>query len=139
MRYLLDTGVWIRAVNEPDSVPASVLRLLKTPREIYGLAAISLWEVGKKVQLKKLMLPKELSGWLRDALASNIEVLPLTAHVVTDAMGLQEFPNRDPADELIVATARVHNLTLLTTDKKLRKYRQAEIHYFRPILRVKRR
>ena len=137
MKHLLDTGVWLRAVNQPQSIPAASLRLLQTPRETFGLAAISLWEVGKKVQLAKLPLPKDLPGWFADALAPNIELLPLTADIVIEAMRLPEFPNRDPADELIVATARVYRLTLLTTDTKLRNYRHVRIHYFTPILDAK--
>ncbi len=135
MKYLLDTGVWLRAVNEPQTIPAGALRLMSRAEEMYGLAAISIWEVGKKVQIRKLALPKDLPGWFTDALASNIEILPLTAQVVTDAMRLPEFPNRDPADELIIATARIHRLTLLTTDTKLKNYRHAHIHYFKPVLR----
>ena len=138
MRHLLDTGVWLRAVNEPQTIPPRALRLLQMPREMYGLAAISLWEVGKKVQCGKLHLPKDLPAWLADALAPNIELLPLIAGIVTDAMRLPEFPNRDPADELIVAAARVHKLTLLTTDTKLKDYPHARIHYFKPILRINR-
>ena len=133
MRHLLDTGVWLRAVNQPQTIPAGALRLLRTPREMFGLAAISLWEVGKKVQAGKLPLPKDLPAWFADALAPNIELLALTGDVVTDAMRLPEFPNRDPADELIVATARVHKLTLLRTDTKLKDYRHARIHYFTPL------
>ena len=134
MKHLLDTGVWLRAGTQPHTIPSAALRLLQAPHETYGLAAISLWEVGKKVQTGKLPLPKDLPGWFADALAPNIELLGLTAEVVTDAMRLPEFPNRDPADELIVATARVHKLTLLTTDTKLKDYRHAHIHYFRPIV-----
>ena len=137
MKHLLDTGVWLRSVNQPQTIPAATLRLLETPREIFGLAAISLWEVGKKVQIGKLLLPKDLPAWFADALAPNIELLPLTANVVTEAMRLPEFPNRDPADELIVATARVHKLTLLTTDTRLKSYRHARIHYFKPIPEAK--
>ena len=139
VRYLLDTGVWLRAVNEPQTIPAGTLHLLDRTHETYGLAAISLWEVGKKVQIGKLILPKDLSGWFADALAPNIEVLPVTAHVVSDAMHLPEFPNRDPADELIIATARVQKLTFVTTDTKLKGYRHAHIHYFKPIARAKKR
>ena len=139
MRHLLDTGVWLRAVNQPQTIPAGALRILQTPNEMFGLAAISLWEVGKKVQTGKLPLPKDLPGWFADALAANIELLGLTGDVVTDAMRLPEFPNRDPADELIVATARVHKLTLLTTDTKLKGYRHARIHYFKPILEMKKK
>ena len=47
---------------------------------------------------------------------------------------LPEFPVNDPANQLIVATARVHKLTLLTTDTKLKGYRHARIHYFTPLL-----
>lgn len=136
MRYLLDTGVWLRAVSQPQTIPRGHLRLLQTPREIFGLAAISLWEIGKKVQTGKLPLPKDLRGWFADALAPNIDVLAQSAEVVSDAMHLPDFPNRDPADELIVATARVHKLTLVTTDTKLKNYRHARIHYFKPILRT---
>ena len=132
VKYLLDTGVWLRAVNQSRSLPAPILRVLKTPREIFGLAVISLWEVGKKFQTGRLPLPKDLPGWFADALAPNLELLPLTDAVVVEAMRLPDFPNRDPADELIVATARIHKLTLLTTDTKLKGYRHARIHYFTP-------
>jgi PIN domain nuclease of toxin-antitoxin system len=133
VKYLLDTGVWLRAVNEFQSIPPKVLKILNTPGEIFGLAAISLWEVGKKVQSGKLPLPKDLPDWFADALAPNIEVLPLSAAVVTDAMRLPQFPNHDPADELIVATSRVQKLILITTDTKLKTYRHAHIHYFKPV------
>ena len=132
MKHLLDTGVWIRAVNQPDTIPSTVLRVLEAPHEVFGLAAISLWEVGKKVQLRKLPLPKDLPLWFADALAPNLEVLPLSDRVVVEAMRLPKFPTRNPADELIVATARVHGLTLLTTDTALRGYEHARIHYFKP-------
>jgi predicted nucleic acid-binding protein len=58
-------------------------------------------------------------------------VLPAWFKVV-EAMRLPDFLNRDPADELIVATARVHKLTLLTTDTKLKGYAHAHVHYFKP-------
>ena len=94
-----------------------MLRVLQAPRALFGLAAISLWEVGKKVQVggcpcRKRICPRGFA----DALAPNLLVLALNDDVVVEAMRLPDFPNRDPADELIVATARVHRLTLLTTD-----------------------
>jgi PIN domain nuclease of toxin-antitoxin system len=90
--------------------------------------------VGKKVQLGKLRLPKDLAGWFSEALAPNIQLLPLTPAIVNEAMHLPDFPNRDPADELIVATARAHKVTLLTTDTKLKNYSRAHVRYFTPIL-----
>jgi PIN domain nuclease of toxin-antitoxin system len=91
-----------------------------------------LWEAGKKHQLGKLPLDDDLDAWFRHALGDNVEVLALTPEIVAHAMRLPAFPSRDPADELIVATARVHRLTLLTTDTHLRRYRHAKISYVRP-------
>ncbi len=75
----------------------------------------------------------DLGSWLRGALAAHIHVLEITPEIVADAMSLPAFPNRDPADELVVATSRVHQLTLLTTDTKLKGYRHARIQYITPI------
>ncbi|MBM3883402.1 MAG: type II toxin-antitoxin system VapC family toxin [Verrucomicrobia bacterium] len=132
MTYLLDTGVWLRGVNQMETIPAEVIALLQGREAVFGLSAISLWEVGKKVQIGKLTLPKDLAGWFADAVAPNVSVMPLTPEIVANAMQLPDFPVRDPADELIVATARVHRLTLLTTDTKLRNYRHVRIRYFTP-------
>lgn len=133
MTHLLDTGVWLRGVNQMETIPVEVLALLQRREGAFGLSAISFWEVGKKVQIGKLKLPKALAAWFADAVAPNVSVLPLSPEIVVDAMQLPDFPVRDPADELIVATARVHRLTLLTTDTKLKNYRHARIRYFTPV------
>ncbi len=134
MKYLLDTSVWFRGAAEPETVPEDLRQILDLRDSQFGLSAISLWEVGKKNQIGKLPLEKELGAWLREAVATRIMLLPLTTEIVTDAMKLPDFPNRDPADELIVATARVQRLTLLTTDTQLKGYRHAQIRYFKLVL-----
>jgi len=134
MKYLLDTSAWLRGYAEPHTIPRAESAVMSRHGELFGLSAISLWEVGKKHQRGKLTLPTNLADWFRQALGNNIEVLPLTADIVADAMRLPNFPNHDPADELIVATARTHQLTLLTTDTVLKGYSHARIHYFTPVL-----
>lgn len=133
MTFLLDTNVWLFAANAPEVLPREIHTILDKRDAQFGLSAISLWEVGKKHQIGKLELNQELGSWLKGALAAHIRVLPITPEVVADAMSLPGFPNRDPADELIVATARVHKLTLLTADTKLKGYRHARIQYFTPV------
>jgi PIN domain nuclease of toxin-antitoxin system len=134
MRYVLDTSVWFRSATAPATVPEDVRQILGRRDDQFGLSAISLWEIGKKNQIGKLPLQKDLGLWLKEAVAVSIIVLPLTPEIVADAMSLPDFPNRDPADELIVATARVHSLTLLTTDMHLRRYRHAQILHFTPVV-----
>lgn len=93
---LLDTSVWLRGATEPDTIPDKIQRILGTPKEVFALSAISLWEVAKKHQIGKLSLGTELNVWLAGALASQIQVLPLSAEVICDAMSLPDFPTRDP-------------------------------------------
>jgi PIN domain nuclease of toxin-antitoxin system len=134
MKYLLDTSVWLRAAVEPETLPEDLRQILDLRGSQFALSAISLWEVGKKNQIGKLPLKKDLGAWLKEAVTARIALLPLTPDIVADAMKLPDFPNRDPADELIVATARVHGLTLLTTDTQLKPYRHAQIRHFTPVL-----
>jgi PIN domain nuclease of toxin-antitoxin system len=134
VNYLLDTSAWLRSTMEVDTVPLQIRRVLAASGAVFGLSAISLWEVGKKHQVGKLKLRIDLLSWLKGAVSPQITVLQITPEIVADAMDLPSFPNRDPADELIVSTARVHDLTLITSDTALRGYKHAKILYFKPLL-----
>ena len=134
MKYLFDTSVWLRGALNPGTVPAEFRPLLEDPRENFGLSIFSLWEAAKKHQKGKLPLPMDFPAWLKAAVPHNVQVLPLTNDIIIESTRLPDFPINDPADELIVATARVHGLTLLTTDTKLKGYRHARIRYFTPVV-----
>ncbi len=134
MTYLLDTNVWLFGYLEPEVLPEDIQAILDKRDAQFGLSAMSVWDVGKKHQIGKLDLRQELGVWLKGAIAAHIHLLPLTPEIVADAMSLPAFPVRGPAGALIVATARVHKLTLLTSDTKLKSYRHARIQYFKPVL-----
>ncbi len=133
VRYLLDTSVWLMSALRPQVLPDEIEEIIGDTDEALGLSIFSLWEVAKKHQQGKLSLPMDLTAWLKAAVPPHVHVLPLTADIIVESTRLPEFPVNDPADQLIVATARVHKLTLLTTDTKLKGYRHARIHYFTPL------
>lgn len=139
MQYLLDTSAWLRGALFTETMPADLQMLMSDADEDFGLSIYSLWEAAKKHQKGKLLLPTELSLWLKSAVPSNVELLPLTPEIIVESTCLPEFPVNDPGDELIVATARVHNLTLVTSDSKLKGYRHARIRHFTPITEKGRR
>lgn len=134
MRYLLDSSIWLMSALREQVLPGEIQKIVGDANETLGLSIISLWEAAKKHQQGKLPLPMDLSLWLKAAVPPHVHVLPLTADIIVDSTRMPEFPVNDPADQLIVATARVHNLTLLTTDTKLKGYRHARVHYFKPVL-----
>jgi PIN domain nuclease of toxin-antitoxin system len=139
MDYLLDTNIWLRGALYIQTLPREVREILENPGLSLGLSIYSLWEAAKKHQKGKLPLPMDLSAWIKESLPQNVLLLPLTPEIIVESTRLPDFPVNDPGDELIVATARVHKLTLLTTDTKLKGYRHARIHYFTPVLEKEKR
>jgi len=134
MDFLLDTNIWLRGTLFPGTLPQEAQRILDDPKILLGLSIYSLWEAAKKHQKGKLPLPMDLAAWLKAAVPQNVHILPLTSEIIAESTRLPDFPVNDPGDELIVATARVHKLTLLTTDTELKGYRHGKIRYFKPIV-----
>lgn len=89
-----------------------------------GLCDISLWEVALLAQLGRLRLDDDLEDWLRIAASpATVEVLPITTDVVAEMNRLPATFHQDPADRLIVATARAAGLPLATHDARIRRSR----------------
>ena len=83
-----------------------------------GISVFSCWEVAKLVEKGRLVLPYPIAQWLEVALAyPGIQLLDLTLPIVVQSTQLARFHN-DPADQIIVATAKVHSCSLLTADQK---------------------
>jgi len=125
---LLDTHVWIWWVHGDNRLSGKAKSFLKQSEEVgLGLSIISCWEVAKLVELKRLELPASVEEWLEQALQyPGIRLLNLTPRIIVEATQLPGSFHRDPADQLIVATARVHGTSLATADRKILEYAGVE-------------
>ena len=93
-----------------------------------GVSAISCWEVAKLVESGRLVLPSPTLEWLEQALAyPGVRLLDLSPQIAAESTSLPGEFHRDPADQIIVATARVFGCPLLTADDKVRKYRHVQL------------
>ena len=96
-------------------------------QERVGLAAISLKEAAWHLAHGRIAVNEDFGPWtlwLRTAASSpHLEVIPLTVDVAIESEQLGSSIPSDPADCLIAATARVHDLTLITSDAAIRKSR----------------
>lgn len=121
---VLDTHMWYWWVGDSPRLRPRHRELIEANRAGgLGLCIISLWEVAKKHHLGKLELDRPLAAWLDLALkVPDLSVLPLSREIILDATALPDGFRSDPADELIVATARVLGAPLLTADDKLADY-----------------
>ncbi len=59
---------------------------------------------------------------MTSSLTRGLTSLPLTASIAVESVRLGDDFHRDPADQIIVATARCHGLTLITADERIRKW-----------------
>jgi PIN domain nuclease of toxin-antitoxin system len=121
---LLDTHIWIWWVSQPDRLSSKHRELLERGSDrVFGVSIISCWEVAKLVQRARLTLNRPVAPWIEDALAQpGVELLPLSQRIVVESTQLPEPFHRDPADQLLVATARVLECALMTEDAKLASY-----------------
>ena len=133
MDYLLDTNIWLRGSLYINTLPHKVREVLEDADFLLGLSVHSLWEAAKKNQKGRLPLPMDLAAWLKFAIPKNLSLLPLTPEIIVESTRLPDFPVNDLGDGLIVATARIHKLTLLTSDTKLKGYRHAHVRYCKPL------
>jgi PIN domain nuclease of toxin-antitoxin system len=117
LRLLLDTHIWLWSLNEPERVGKLVLQEMRDPASEVWLSPISTWEALTLNAKGRLELPVDLADWVRKATAPFREAL--LTHEISLASRRLRLPNQDPADRLLVATAQVVGLTLVTADSAL--------------------
>ena len=79
--------------------------------------------MAKLVEHGRLILPSSADEWLDEALAyPGINFLDLTPRICVESTQLPGTFHRDPAAQIIVATARVYNYPIVTVDRKIRDY-----------------
>lgn len=122
MTHLLDTHAWIqRALGE--ALPPLADHALRRYAQTLALADISLWEAAKLVELGRLQLSIPLAEFFRLAITPELTVLPVTPAVAERVTALEAAGfHKDPADQLIVATALVHGLRLISDDTRIRQW-----------------
>jgi PIN domain nuclease of toxin-antitoxin system len=121
---LLDTHAWIWWMQADPRLGQPVVAALDGlgPDERPSISAISLWEVAMLVNLGRLDLGESLRSWL-DAAGDprTVRLLPITPAIANEVARIPDDVHRDPADRLIIASARVHDLPVLTRDQAIRR------------------
>jgi len=119
LRLLLDTAVFIFAVESPRRLSSRAAAVLRNPGNVRELSSVSLAEIAIKATLGKLKISAEDARQaIRDM---DIHILPFTAD---HAFRLFELPahHRDPFDRQIIAQALSEDIPVVTSDDKFRLY-----------------
>jgi PIN domain nuclease of toxin-antitoxin system len=121
---VLDTHVWIWWVLDVARLSSGHRRIIAENEAAgIGVSIISCWEIAMIDSRGRLELPVPVETWLAAALAyPGVRLLDLTPRIAVEATHLPDDFHRDPADQIIVATARVHRSPLLTADQRILAY-----------------
>ena len=121
---LLDTHIWYWLVDTPSYLkPAQRVHLDANRATGLGVSIFTCWEIALLSVAGRLNLSIPLDDWIDTGLNfPGITLLPLTPAITIDGATLPGQFHRDPADRLLVATARTMNIPILTADRKILTY-----------------
>jgi PIN domain nuclease of toxin-antitoxin system len=120
---LLDTHIFIWWLDHSPKLSQRHQQIIQEQQSSgIGISIYSCWEIAKLVEYGRLELKASIGDWLKIALSHpNVQLLDLTIPIIIKSTQLLGF-HKDPADQIIVATAMVLGIPLLTADEKIIAY-----------------
>lgn len=125
MLTLLDTHAWVWWVTGDRRLARTARQAIEkaATAESLALSLISTWEVAKKVEKGQLIFDRPVSEWIDQAAAQpGLQLLELTRPILVESCRLPPAFHGDPADQIIVSTARDRNAVIVSKDDRIRKY-----------------
>jgi PIN domain nuclease of toxin-antitoxin system len=119
---VIDTHVLVWALDDDDRLGAQA-RTVIDQSETVLLSPISIWEIALLAKKSRLVLKEGIDEWVKQALAlPSLLLAPLEPTIAIDSVSLPGKFHNDPADRIIIATARHHRAALLTVDQAILDY-----------------
>ena len=125
MPTLLDTHAWVWWVTDDRRLSRPARRAIEKSRDedTLFLSLISVWEVAKKIEKRQIAFDRPLDDWLDQAtLQPGLHLQELTRPILVESCRLPAPFHGDPADQIIVATARDRDAVIVTKDERIRRY-----------------
>lgn len=118
VRLLLDTNALIWTLSEPGRLSDQASAQIEDRSNEVFVSVVSAWEIGVKKAKGKLDVPDDLESMLT---RKEFEALPLT---LRHGLAIESLPgeHHDPFDRMLVAQAQLEKLTLVTSDRTMRRY-----------------
>ena len=122
---VLDTQTLVWWTTKPEFLSKRALRKIETEAKKGKLliSSISILEIYLLVKKKKIGFSVDIDTWLATIeRSSDFEFIPVNNRIAAKSVTLPEPFHNDPADRIIVATARESGAALITSDARIRKY-----------------
>jgi len=125
MRCLLDTHVWIWSQEELGNIGPKTEEILLGPDNDLYVSPISTLEIARLIDLGQISIKGTLKSWIQQSVDNLLAVtLELSHEIAIEAYSLDKSFHKDPADRILVASAIVHDMTIITADGRILSYPQ---------------
>lgn len=122
---LVDTHIFLWWIGDKKRLTRSAIQVLKKAEKNQEIAvsAISFWEIALLLKKDRLNVTMDAQIWLDQLeMLPGLHIIPIDAMMARESVFLTGPLHSDPADRMIIATARVLGIPLVTADKKIRAY-----------------
>lgn len=118
MKLLLDTQVLLWVLTKPKRLSAAVVDAIEAAENRVLVSIATPWEISIKTALGNLTPPDDLEFQLHE---KRFELLPIALRH-TEAVASLPHHHGDPFDRMLIAQAQVDGLTLVSSDREMRRY-----------------
>ncbi|MGC9452242.1 MAG: type II toxin-antitoxin system VapC family toxin [Oceanipulchritudo sp.] len=124
---LLDTHAFVWLVSDQTKLSKAARKVLAGALQSAAISIVTAWEIGLLCKRGRLQLPLSPADYISRALHQhNIQELPLDRELIFRAVALPDLHN-DPFDRILVATAQVFRMPLISKDRMLAQYPDVEV------------
>jgi len=121
MRYLLDTHAVIWFFEKSSMLPNKIREIIINPENDIYICSISMWEIALKVNTGKLEMQLSLEDLLNHIKQRDYGILQIEDEYLNKLSSLPPI-HKDPFDRMIITSALVEDLTIITKDKNIKDY-----------------
>jgi len=122
-KYLLDTHVFLWLIEGGRSLKNKAVFETAAFMGNLLISPVTYWEVGMLASRHRINLKMPYQEWIEQSMkAPGLSLIELSARIAFEASYLPGKLHGDPADRILIATARIKSLTLATRDDKILAY-----------------
>ncbi len=122
---LLDTHVLVWWVSNPEKLSATARKTItgQANGDIILVSSISVWEIYLLVKKGRLRLTMDVDAWTEKVgTIPSVQFVPVDNSVAAKSVMLPGDLHDDPADRMIIATAMLHGVPVVTSDARIKTY-----------------
>ncbi|MBL4851437.1 MAG: type II toxin-antitoxin system VapC family toxin [Gammaproteobacteria bacterium] len=127
---VIDTHVLVWFVNGSDELSTTAKKAIDAIMTKGGeiiISSISAWEIAMLIEKKRLVLSMDIENWLEQVeQIEGFRFMPVDNEISYKSTMLPGEFHKDPADRMIVATARKLAVALVTADEQIRDYQHVK-------------